>query len=81
MPAPPRSWRSALGSLFADYEPVSSASAGTTVLDAVERGDWRVLIGDDAAAVEKRVRADPWTAYYQLAARGDAAGVREKCGR
>ena len=28
MPAPPRSWRRALNSLFADYQPVSSKQAG-----------------------------------------------------
>lgn len=63
MPAPPRTWRRALGSLFADYQPVSSASAAVTILDAVARGEWRVVIGDDAEAVDERVRSDPWTAY------------------
>jgi hypothetical protein len=63
MPAPPRTWRRALGSLFADYEPVSSSSAADTILRAVARGEWRVIVGDDAAAVDERVRADPWTAY------------------
>ena len=63
MPAPPRSWRRALGSLFADYEPVSSASAAETILNAVEQGEWRVIVGDDAVAVDERVRDDPWTSY------------------
>lgn len=63
MPAPPRAWRRAFGSLFADYEPVSSVSAAEMILDAVGRGDWRVVIGDDAEAVDERVRSDPWTAY------------------
>ncbi|UYO95787.1 SDR family oxidoreductase [Microbacterium sp. M28] len=63
MPAPPRSWRRALGSLFADYEPASSTSAAEVILGAIERGDWRVVIGDDATAVDERVRADPWTSY------------------
>lgn len=63
MPSPPRTWRRALGSLFADYRPVTAAAAAETILEAVRRGDWRVVIGDDAAAVDERVRADPWTAY------------------
>ena len=63
MPAPPRSWRRALGSLFADYQPVSSATAAATIIKAVHEGRWRVVIGDDAEAIDARVRADPWTAY------------------
>ncbi len=63
MPAPPRTWKRAFGGLFADYEPVSPESAATAILGAVERGSWRVIIGDDAAAVDERVRADPWNAY------------------
>ena len=63
MPAPPRSWRRALGSLFAHYEPVPSATAAAEILDAVREGRWRVVIGEDATAVDERVRAAPWTAY------------------
>lgn len=63
MPAPPRSWRRAFGSLFADYKPVSSASAAEIILRAVADGQWRVVIGEDAAAVDERVGANPWTAY------------------
>lgn len=53
MPSPPRSWRRALGALFADYEPVSSEQAAA-ILDAVGRGDWRGVIGQDAEAVDAR---------------------------
>lgn len=63
MPAPPRSWRRALGGIFARYRPVSSADAADAILEAVRRGEWRVVIGQDAVAVDARVRADPWTAY------------------
>lgn len=63
MPAPPRSWRRALNSLFAGYQPVSSRQAAKAILNAVNNGDWRVIIGQDAEAVDVRVRADPWTAY------------------
>lgn len=63
MPGPPRSWRRALKSLFSDYEPVSSKQAAEAILNAVGEGHWRVVIGQDAEAVDQRVRADPWTAY------------------
>ncbi|WP_406250464.1 SDR family NAD(P)-dependent oxidoreductase [Microbacterium sp. M] len=63
MPAPPRTWRRALGAPFTDYEPVSSTSAAEAILRALDHGEWRVIIGDDAAAVDERVRADPWSAY------------------
>lgn len=63
MPSPPRSWRRALNSLFADYQPVSSKQAADAILSAVAKGDWRVIIGQDAEAVDMRVRTDPWTAY------------------
>jgi NAD(P)-dependent dehydrogenase (short-subunit alcohol dehydrogenase family) len=63
MPAPPRSWHRALDSLFTDYQAVSSSRAATMILDAVREGRWRVVIGDDAQAVDERVRDDPWTAY------------------
>jgi NAD(P)-dependent dehydrogenase (short-subunit alcohol dehydrogenase family) len=63
MPAPPRSWRRAFNSLFADYQPVSSRQAAEAILSAVSTGDWRVVIGKDAEAIDARVRADPWSAY------------------
>lgn len=63
MPSPPRTWRRALGGAFADYRPVPAAAAAGAVLEAVRRGEWRVVIGADAAAVDERIRADPWTAY------------------
>ncbi|MBP1466502.1 SDR family oxidoreductase [Candidatus Chloroploca sp. M-50] len=63
MPSPPRSWRRALNALFADYQPVSSEQAAEVILNAVSNGDWRVIIGQDAEAVDARVRADPWTVY------------------
>lgn len=61
--APPRSWRRAFDGSFADYEPVSSAAAACQILGALEEGQWRVVIGEDAAAVDQRVRAAPAEAY------------------
>ena len=63
MPSPPRTWRRAFDGLFADYRPVTAAAASRTVLEAIRRGDWRVVIGADAEAIDDRIRADPWTAY------------------
>lgn len=63
MPAPPRTWKRALGGLFAEYEPATSEAAANTILRAIEHGSWRVIIGDDAAAIDERVRADPWNVY------------------
>jgi len=63
MPAPPRSWRRAFNASFADYQPVSSPQAAERILDAVSAGEWRVVIGEDAQAIDERVRADPWSAY------------------
>lgn len=63
MPSPPRSWRHALGSLFSDYQPLSSQQAAEEILAAVSAGNWRVLIGQDAEAVDARIRAEPGSAY------------------
>lgn len=63
MPAPPRSWRRAFDSQFANYRPVSSRQAAETILDAVRAGRWRVIIGQDAEAIDARVRTDPWSVY------------------
>ena len=46
-----------------DLAPVSSAQAATVILDAVERGEWRILVGDDAVGLDRRVRANPLAAY------------------
>jgi len=32
-------------------------------LTALSNGEWRVVIGEDAQAVDMRIRNDPWTAY------------------
>jgi NAD(P)-dependent dehydrogenase (short-subunit alcohol dehydrogenase family) len=48
---------------FRDKAPVSAASAATIILDAVRRDEWRILVGDDAQSLDRRVRADPLAAY------------------
>ena len=48
---------------FLDNAPTSAAQAATVILDGVLAGQWRILIGDDAQAIDELVRADPWSAY------------------
>jgi len=53
----------AVGEEFRDNAPVSSAEAATTILEAVKHGEWRILIGADAVALDERVRQDPDATY------------------
>jgi NAD(P)-dependent dehydrogenase (short-subunit alcohol dehydrogenase family) len=53
----------AMGEAFRDQAPVSAAQAATIILDGVRAGEWRILVGDDAEALDKAVRADPLAAY------------------
>jgi NAD(P)-dependent dehydrogenase (short-subunit alcohol dehydrogenase family) len=60
---------------FRDNAPMSAAQAATVILDGVREGRWRILVGDDARALDEMVRADPEHAYdlefyERLAARG-----------
>ncbi|MDK1023256.1 MAG: SDR family NAD(P)-dependent oxidoreductase [Gammaproteobacteria bacterium] len=48
---------------FRDNAPTSSAAAATVILDGVRNEQWRILIGDDARALDELVRDDPETAY------------------
>ena len=48
---------------FRDDAPTSAAEAATVILDGVREGRWRILIGDDAAVLDRMVRASPEEAY------------------
>ncbi len=48
---------------FRDNAPVSAEQAVTVILDGVRRDAWRILVGDDARAIDRHVRASPETAY------------------
>ena len=48
---------------FRDSAPVSADQAATIILDGVRRDAWRILVGDDAHAFDRHVRASPETAY------------------
>lgn len=53
----------AMSNMFRETAPLSAAGAATIILDAVKRGEWRILVGDDARAIDEAVRADPLAAY------------------
>src|SRR5205814_9283921 len=48
---------------FRDSAPLSAAGAATIILDGVRSGAWRILVGQDAAALDAAVRAHPEDAY------------------
>jgi NAD(P)-dependent dehydrogenase (short-subunit alcohol dehydrogenase family) len=48
---------------FRDTAPLSAAQAATIILDGVRNDRWRILVGDDAAALDAAVRSDPENAY------------------
>jgi NAD(P)-dependent dehydrogenase (short-subunit alcohol dehydrogenase family) len=48
---------------FRDKAPLTAAQAATIILDGVQAGSWRILVGDDATMIDERVRADPEHAY------------------
>ena len=51
------------GEEFRDNAPVTAAQAATIILDGVRNEEWRILIGEDAHALDERVRANPEEAY------------------
>jgi NAD(P)-dependent dehydrogenase (short-subunit alcohol dehydrogenase family) len=54
------------GNDFRDKAPLSAAGAATIILDGVRSGAWRILVGQDAAMLDGRIRANPEAAYdYQ----------------
>ncbi len=65
------SMMASIGDAFRDSAPVSAAGAVTTILAAVRDGSWRVLVGDDAQALDQAVRADPDTVYGPAGLRGN----------
>ena len=48
---------------FRDAAPLSAAGAAAVILDGVLAGRWRILVGDDAVALDAAVRAAPEAAY------------------
>ena len=52
-----------MGEAFRDGAPTTAAQAATIILDGVRHDRWRILVGDDAEALDAAVRADPAGAY------------------
>ena len=50
---------------FREEAPMTAAAAATVILDGVKAERWRILVGDDANALDAMVRADPEQAYEQ----------------
>ena len=48
---------------FRDNAPMSAAEASAFILASVQRGDWRILVGDDAVILDDLVRENPKDAY------------------
>ena len=48
---------------FRDKAPLTAAAAATIILDGVQSGAWRILVGEDAKMLDAAVRAQPEAAY------------------
>ena len=48
---------------FRDNAPTTAAQAATIILDGVRHDAWRILVGDDAHALDRMVRSAAETAY------------------
>jgi NAD(P)-dependent dehydrogenase (short-subunit alcohol dehydrogenase family) len=61
----------AAADMFRANAPLSAAQAVEIILDGVRSKRWRILVGDDARALDEAVRADPEGAYDR-----EAPGLR-----
>ena len=48
---------------FKEDAPMTAAEAATVILDGVKENKWRILVGEDAKALDKWVRESPEDAY------------------
>jgi NAD(P)-dependent dehydrogenase (short-subunit alcohol dehydrogenase family) len=48
---------------FVEDAPTSASQAATIILDGVKADRWRILVGQDAEAIDERVRRSPEQAY------------------
>jgi hypothetical protein len=70
---------------FESEAPTTAASAAQIILDGVKNDRWRILVGDDAYALDAEVRANPERAYDrdftdELLARGHFAALIQTAG-
>jgi NAD(P)-dependent dehydrogenase (short-subunit alcohol dehydrogenase family) len=52
-----------IGDTFRDSAPLSADGAATVILDGVRNNSWRILVGDDAYALDEAIRENPLAAY------------------
>jgi NAD(P)-dependent dehydrogenase (short-subunit alcohol dehydrogenase family) len=52
-----------LAIMFRDSAPTTAAQAAAIILDGVRNDKWRILVGEDAAALDRMVRDSPEGAY------------------
>ena len=52
-----------IGAGFRDSAPMTAGEAAAVILDGVRNDEWRILVGQDAKALDEAVRADPLSAY------------------
>ena len=48
---------------FTEEAPTSAAEAAKIILDGVKADRWRILVGEDAGEIDRRVRGAPERAY------------------
>jgi NAD(P)-dependent dehydrogenase (short-subunit alcohol dehydrogenase family) len=58
-----RAGAAALASAFRDNAPMTASTAAKVILDGVKADRWRILVGDDAQALDAQVRSEPERAY------------------
>jgi NAD(P)-dependent dehydrogenase (short-subunit alcohol dehydrogenase family) len=52
-----------MGILFRDHAPTTATQAAQIILDGVRNDEWRILVGEDAQALDRMVRESPADAY------------------
>lgn len=66
----------AVADQFEQNAPMSAEDAAGVILEGVREKRWRILVGDDAVALDEAVRADPERAYEPGGLEGIIAGIR-----
>jgi NAD(P)-dependent dehydrogenase (short-subunit alcohol dehydrogenase family) len=63
-----------MGDGFRDGAPLSAEGAATVILDGVRNDAWRILVGDDAHALDAAIRSNPEATYDGSAGLQSLAG-------
>ena len=53
----------AVDQMFEEQAPMTASEAAAVILAGVLGGRWRILVGDDAHELDRRVRDNPDAAY------------------